>query len=122
VCVGQRVDHLAQNADGLVHRQLALARQFDPERLAGNERHDVIQEVAVGAGSEKRNDVGMLQAGGELNLALEPFHVDRRPHLGRQELDDDLAAEADFLGEEHPTHAAAAQLLQDAVLVTDRVP
>jgi hypothetical protein len=32
-----------------------------------------------------------------------------------------LAAEADFLGEEHPAHAAAAQLLQDAVLVTDRL-
>jgi hypothetical protein len=62
----------------------------------------------------------MLQAGRELNLALEPVQVDRGAHLGRQELDDDLAAEADFLGEEHTAHAAATQLLQDAVLVADR--
>jgi hypothetical protein len=62
----------------------------------------------------------MLQAGGELDLTLEPFHVDRRAHLGREQLEDDLAAEADFLGEEHPAHAAATQLLQDAVLVTHR--
>jgi hypothetical protein len=63
----------------------------------------------------------MLQAGGELDLALEPFDVDRGAHLGRQELENDLAAEADLLGEEHPAHAAAAQLLQDAVLIADRV-
>jgi hypothetical protein len=31
-----------------------------------------------------------------------------------------LAAEPDFLGEEYPAHAAAAQLLQDAVVATDR--
>jgi hypothetical protein len=64
--------------------------------------------------------MGMLQAGRELNFALEPFHVDRGAHLGREKLEDDLAAEAHFLGEEHPAHAAAAQLLQDAVLITDR--
>jgi hypothetical protein len=66
--------------------------------------------------------MGMLQAGRELDLALEPFDVDRRAHLGRQELDDDLAAEADLLGEEHPAHAAAAQLPQNAVLAADRFP
>ena len=62
----------------------------------------------------------MLQAGGELDLALEPLDVDRGAHLGRQHLDDDLAAEPGLLGEEHAAHAAAAQLPQDAVLVADR--
>ena len=62
----------------------------------------------------------MLQPGRELDLALEPLDVDRGAHLGRQDLDDDLAAEPDLLGEEDAAHAAAAQLLQDAVLVADR--
>jgi hypothetical protein len=64
----------------------------------------------------------MLQAGRELDLALEPLDVHRGTHLGRQELDDDLAAEAGFLGQEHAAHTAAAQLPQDAVLVADRAP
>jgi len=62
----------------------------------------------------------MLEPRGELDLALEALDVDRGAHLGRQELDDDLAPEPDFLGEEDAAHAAAAQLFQDAVLVTDR--
>ena len=62
----------------------------------------------------------VLQAGGELDLALEPLDVDRGAHLGRQELDDDLPAEPDLLGQEDAAHAAATQLLQDAVVVADR--
>ena len=120
VGVGQGVDYLAQDPYGLGHRQLAFPRELHPERLARDERHDVVQQIARGAGGEEGDDVGMLQAGRELDLAFEPLDVHRGAHLGRQELDDDLAAEAGFLGEEHAAHAAAAQLLQDAVLVADR--
>ena len=61
----------------------------------------------------------VLQPGGELDLALEPLDVDRGAELGRQHLDDDLAAEPGLLGEEDAAHAAAAQLPQDAVGVAE---
>ena len=46
VGVGERVDHLAQDPHGLGDRQLALARELDPERLALDERHDVVEQIA----------------------------------------------------------------------------
>jgi hypothetical protein len=58
--------------------------------------------------------VRVLEAGGELDLALEALDVDGRARLGREDLDDDLPAEPGFLGEEDTAHPAA-QFLQDAV-------
>ena len=61
----------------------------------------------------------MLQPGGELDLALEPLDVDSGAGLGRQHLDDDLPAQPGLLGQEDAAHAAAAQLLDDAVGVAE---
>ncbi len=60
----------------------------------------------------------MLQLGGEADLALEPLDVHPRRHLRREDLHDDLPAEAHFLGEEDAAHPAATQLPFDAVCVT----
>ena len=120
VGVGEGVDHLAQDAHRLDDGQLAFARELEPERLARDERHDVVEQVAGRSGREQRNDVRVLQAGGELDLPLESLDVHRSAHLGRQELDDDLTTEPDLFGQEDAAHAAATQLLQDAVVVADR--
>ena len=61
----------------------------------------------------------MLQLGGEADLALEPLDVHPGRHLGREHLHHHLPAEPHFLGEEDPAHPAAAQLLIDAVSVTE---
>ncbi len=113
--IGQRVEHLLEDPHRVPHRQLALAGQLGAERLALDERHDVVEEVALGPGGEQRDDVRVLQLGRELDLAVEPLDVDARAHLGRQHLDHHAPAELDLLRQEHAAHAAAAQFLVEAV-------
>jgi hypothetical protein len=62
--------------------------------------------------------VRVLQPGGELDLPLEPLDVDRGAHVGGEQLDDYLAAQPGFLGEEDTAHPSASQFLQDAVGIT----
>ena len=106
--VGQCVHHFLENPHHFAHGQLPLPHELRPERLALDERHDVVEEIIVRSGGEQRHDVRVLQPGGELNLALEPVDAHPSGHFRREHLDDDLAAESDFLREEDAAHAAAA--------------
>ena len=72
VGVGQRVGHLAQDPERLVDRQGAVTLEPGAERLAFDERHDVIEEAGGLAGVVEREDVGVLQLGGDLDFAEEP--------------------------------------------------
>jgi hypothetical protein len=117
--VRQGVQHLLEDRHRLTHRELPLAGQLRPERLALDVRHHVEEEVVVRARRQQRNDVGMLQLGGELDLPLEPLHVDARPHLGREHLDNHLAAEPGLLRQEDTAHPPTTELPLDAVGVTN---
>ena len=120
VGVGEGVHDLAQELGRLGHRQLALARELGTQRFAGDERHDVVEQVAGGrAGGEQRHDVRVLEPRGELDLALEALDVDGGAGLRRQHLDDDLPAQPGLLGKEDAAHAAAAQLPEEAVGVAE---
>ena len=61
----------------------------------------------------------VLQPSGELDFPLEPLSIDRGPHFGGQDLDDDLPAQPGFLGQEDTTHPPATQLFLDAVGLAD---
>jgi hypothetical protein len=63
----------------------------------------------------EREDVRVLEARRDLDLAEEPFGPDRRRHLGAQDLDRDLTAMLEVLGAVDGGHAAAAELAVDAV-------
>jgi hypothetical protein len=118
VGVGKGVYHLAQDLGRLRDGQLSFPRQLGPERLARDVRHDVVQQIARSGGGEQRDDVRVLQSGGELDLPLEPLDIDRGTHVGREQLDDHLASQPGFLGEEDTAHPSAAQFFQDAVGIT----
>ena len=120
VGVTQRVHHFAEDLGRFLYRQLALTRQLGPERFAGDIGHDVVEDVTRGRGGEQRHDVRMLQPGGELDLPLEALGVDRRAHLRRQHLDDHLAAQLRFLGQEDAAHPTATELAEDAVAGAQR--
>ena len=62
----------------------------------------------------------VLQLRGELDLAAEAVDVETRAELGRQHLDDDLAAERRLLGDEHAAHPPAAELALEAVGAAER--
>jgi hypothetical protein len=83
------------------------------------ERHGVVRESVDVAGGKQRNDMRMLKARRELDLALESIGRNTGAELRRQQLHDDPAAEACFLGEQDTRHAAAAQLALDRVGVAE---
>ena len=64
---------------------------------------------------EHGNDVRLLQRRRHSNLALEPLGADAGGELRREDFDDDLAAEADFVGDEDARHPAAAELALERV-------
>ena len=72
VRVVERAGGLAGDAERVVHWELALAAEPVPERLALDERHGEPERgAAASPGVVDRQDVGMLEPGGELDLALE---------------------------------------------------
>ena len=90
------------------------------ERLARDERHDVVEEAVGLAGIDQAQDVRMLQAGGDLDLGEEAIAADDGAQLGMEDLDGDLAAVLQVFGEIDRGHAALAQLALDAVAVAQR--
>src|SRR6185436_17945529 len=64
--------------------------------------------------------MGMLQAGGELDLAEESFGAERLGHFRMKHLECHRPIVAEVVGEIHHGHAAAAKLALDAVLAVER--
>jgi hypothetical protein len=62
-------------------------------------------------------DVGVLEAGGEPDLALEALGAKRLGQLGMEYLERDGAVVAEVLCEVHRGHAAAAELTLEEVTV-----
>ena len=120
VRVSQCAGDLAQHADRLADRQLATARQASAQRFAIDERHGEVGKAVGLARGEHRDDVRVLQLGGEADLALEPLDRDLARHGVGQDLDHHLPLERMFLGDEHARHAATAELPLDAVAAGKR--
>ena len=91
VRVVERVGDLARDPHRVVDRELLLAVEPVAERLALDERHDVVEEAVGLARVEQREDVRMLQIGGELDLGEEPLGAEHRGELGVQHLERDVA-------------------------------
>jgi hypothetical protein len=63
--------------------------------------------------------VGVLQRGGDLDLAEEALAAQRGGQLGLEHLEGDAPTVLEVLGEEDDRHAALAELALDAVAVAD---
>jgi hypothetical protein len=61
----------------IIDWELLLAVQPLAQRLAGDERHDIVEEPVGLARVEQWKDVRVFEAGGELDLAQEPLAADR---------------------------------------------
>ena len=84
-----------------------------------DERHRVEGQPAGRARAQHRDDVGMLQPGGDENLAAEALLRDAGRELGRQHLHRDAAAQGLVDGDEHPRHPPL-QLALDRVGAAER--
>ena len=112
---GERVGDLDQDADRLVHGELALAGQAVAQALPLHVGHHVIEEALGLAGVEQRQDVRVLEPGGDADLAGEPLGAQGGGELGAEHLDRDLAIVLEVISQEHGRHAALAELALDAV-------
>ena len=117
VGVVQRPRHFPGNGDRGVHRELRLPIQPVPEGFALDVGHHVVQHVARGAGVEQAEDMGVLQAGGELDFLEEAVGAERAGDLGPEHLERDLAGMLEVLREVDGRHAAATDLALDRVAV-----
>ena len=117
VGVVERRGHLGGDPHRVGHGELLLPVEPAPERLALDEGHDVEEEAVGLARVEQREDVRVLQVGGELDLGQEPLGADDGGELGPEQLEGDLPVVPEVLGQEDRGHAAGADLALDPVAV-----
>ena len=115
VRVGQRLGHLARDADRLRHGQLPFPVEAGTERLALDIRHDEEAQAVGLTGVVERNDVGVPEARGDADLALEALRSQCSREIGAQHLDRDGAIVASVLREVDDRHAAGAELARNQV-------
>jgi len=72
VGVVEGVGHFAGNPDGVIDTQLLFALQPVTQALALDERHHAEDHPVRRAGVVQRQDMGVLQDGGGLDLLQEP--------------------------------------------------
>ena len=115
VRVGERLGDLRGEAQRL--RRSAAGRRAQPvaQRFAGDDRHDVVQQLAVAgdAGVEERQDVRVIQSRRDADLAQEALAGDRACEVGLEHLDGDVAIVLEVVREVDGRHAAAAELALD---------
>ena len=125
VRIVEGVGHFGRDLHRFVDAQLMLSVELVPKRLAFDIGHHIVEEVigppvrltARAPAVEERQNVGMLQLGGGLNLLDEPIRAQDRGELGLQHLDGDFAVVLEVLGEVDGGHAPRAELPLDAVPV-----
>ena len=98
-----------------MNRERAAARELGAQRLALDERHCIVWNAVQLTGREHGDDLRLLQARGELDLAAEAVDVDASDEVRRQHFDHDLPPERGLLGHEHACHPAAAELAFERV-------
>ncbi len=117
VRVRQRVRDLARDLQRVVQRELLLAVEPVAQRALVHVRHDVEEQAVRLTGVVQREDVRMIEAGGDLDLPEEALRAERGGELGREDLDRHLAMVLEVLREVHGSHAPVTQLAQDPVAI-----
>ena len=111
----ERARDLPRDAHRLGDRQLLLARKPRAQRLAAHEWHDVEEEAVSFVRVDQREDMRMVEAGGDGDLAEEPLGTERRGKLRAQHLDGDGPVVPLIMREIDRRHPAATELPIDAV-------
>src|SRR5438034_571690 len=86
------------DADRLLDRKQLLAVEPLAQGFARDVGHHVEEEPVRFARVVQRQDVGVIQLGGDLDLAEKPFGPDGGRQLGPEDLDRDLAAVLQVVG------------------------
>ncbi len=117
----ERARDLLRDVERDVERELLLAVQLLPQRLAADIGDDVEQKSARHARVDQREDVGMIEAGGDRDLTQESIGAERGGDLRSQHLEGDRPIVLQVMREIDGRHAAAPQLPLDAVSAREGV-
>ena len=109
VGVRQGIGHVPCDPDGLRDRQLALPIHASAQRSALGERHGVPEVFGGLAGVEHREDMGVLELCGEVDLALKALAADGYGEFGQEHLECHLPAMPQVLREVDGGHATAPE-------------
>ncbi len=112
--------HGRRDRDALLDRQLPLPTQFVSEGLSLRIRHHEVEKRVCLTGVMERQDLGMLEVGGDFDLFQEPLGTEDGGELGPEDLEGDLAVMFEVLGEIDGRHPAVAQLPLDTVAGRER--
>src|SRR5690606_4897894 len=112
---GERLGDLPGDVDGVFQRKLRLAVEAVAERLALDEGHHVVEQVAGLPQVVHPHDAGVLELLGQLDLAEEPVATERGGKLGVHDLHGDVAVVRDVAGEIYRRHPAASELAREYV-------
>jgi hypothetical protein len=105
---------LAADRDDLVEaHSIPGAGQPLSQRVRLDEWHRVPGYVARDTRVEQRENVGVVEAGRDTNLAEEPLRAERRHERRIEDLDGDLAIALEIAGEIDGGHPAATELALD---------
>ena len=115
VRVRERVDHVMQDVHGLRHGDRADGGDLRAQRFALDEGHRVVRRPRRIAGGEHGDDVRMLKACDELDLATKALGADAAGEVVGKELHDDAPVEGPFPRDEDAAHATASELVLDEV-------
>ena len=117
--VFQRAGELARDAARLVRVQPADALETRLERLAVDEAHQIVEQVASLAERVQGNDVRMGESRGRARFAQKPL-ARIAGELSRKHLDRHVAIQKWFVREIHGTHATPSEQPDDFVLRSQR--
>jgi hypothetical protein len=110
-CVG----YFGRDSECIVQRELSLAAEPSAETLALHVRHGKPELTGYLAGVVDRKDVGMLQAGGQFDLAHEALGSQRVRELWMKQLQRDGSIVTEIAGQVDCRHAPASQLAFDKI-------
>ena len=118
VGIRQGLGHIAHDADRLRDRQLHIALEPLPERFAPHVWHDVVETGGSRlprhhAGVVELENVRVIEAGEDRDLAPEPAGVRRRRELGPEQLERHRPLEPPVAGQIDGGRGAPAELALD---------
>ena len=115
VSIAQGVGGLARDLDRLVQGKLLLSVEPIPQRLTFHVGHHVVKHTVRLAGVEERENVWVVEASGERDLAQEPLGAERGSEFGLENFERNLARVLVILREVYRSHSATAKLAQNLV-------
>jgi hypothetical protein len=115
VGIGKRVGDLAGDDQRLVHRKARLAAQPVAQRLAFDERHDIVEQALGLVRVVHRQDMGVGETRRDLDLAREPMGAEREGDVAAEELDRDEPALPEVLRQIDRRHPASADLALERI-------